>query len=236
MAADWGQLRQLRSPARLYGDADEAIAMVVGQWRRRRSPRSASSLQRAAYWDSRIEGTSESPWHCLCEEGPSRPSRRRVSEVRGDLRLAWRDVEISESLESRDFWACPRCNSRWTSLPIDVGTRDYYLTKPADDHERLEQGTSRFRRVRAAIERELRSTRYLILDVGCAQGAHLMAYPSTVTKAGVEPSLSARPVLVRRGVEWLGADLQEVDPLYSSTLSRPSTCSSMSRIPQKRRP
>jgi SAM-dependent methyltransferase len=87
---------------------------------------------------------------------------------------------------------------------------DYYTSKPAEDHAVLEQGVARFRRVRAAIEKVRTSGNYSILDVGCAQGAHLTVYPGSVQKAGIEPSASARPRLQERGIRWLGEDISEV--------------------------
>jgi SAM-dependent methyltransferase len=87
---------------------------------------------------------------------------------------------------------------------------DYYSSKPVDDHEVLEHGFARFRRVRTAIENTRGRARYSILDVGCAQGAHLTVYPAYNHRAGIEPSLAALPKLRERGIEWLGQDLADV--------------------------
>jgi SAM-dependent methyltransferase len=129
----------------------------------------------------------------------------------GGLALSWPDVLVSESPATRDIWTCQACGSHWTTLPRGTGTWDYYLAKPAADHDRLEVGASRFRRIRTSIERVLGTSRYSILDVGCAQGAHLMAYPPSVAKACVEPSVAARSVLAARKIEWLGAHIDDLD-------------------------
>jgi SAM-dependent methyltransferase len=55
----------------------------------------------------------------------------------------------------------------------------------------------------------LDQTRYRLLDVGCAGGAHLDAYDARVEKFGVEPAVSAAELLSQRGVTWLGSSVQD---------------------------
>ena len=130
----------------------------------------------------------------------------------GRLELYWAAVAIVDSSERRDFWACADCGSYWTHVPPHVRSESYYTSKPESDHELLEEGAARFRRVRAAVERTLGRRTYSILDVGCARGAHLSVYPATVRKAGIEPSLAARPYLAQRGIAWLGSQVRDVPP------------------------
>jgi SAM-dependent methyltransferase len=134
----------------------------------------------------------------------------------GGLRLAWDGIRIDDPeparVRQRALWGCDACRALWSKLPDGTGTASYYGAKPVADHLALEGGMKRFQRVRAAVERALGRRTFSILDVGCAQGAHLTAYAPGVAKSGVEPALSARPALEARGIRWLGPSLDAVQP------------------------
>jgi SAM-dependent methyltransferase len=110
----------------------------------------------------------------------------------------------------RNLHECEACRAYWSRLPAGTGDAAYYRAKPVQDHRALEGGVARFLRVRRAVERAVGRARFSILDVGCAQGAHLAVYGAGVDKAGVEPSFSARPTLEARGIRWLGSGLEAI--------------------------
>ena len=128
------------------------------------------------------------------------------------MSVAYSDIRIADGpagpCHFRSLWACKACHAYWSRLPASTGSTEYYRDKPASDHAVLDHNRNRFRRVRRAIDDALGQTRYRLLDVGCAGGAHLDVYGDQVDKFGVEPSASAVDLLTRRGVTWLGPSVQ----------------------------
>lgn len=112
------------------------------------------------------------------------------------------DVPILDSERVRDVHECRACHSRWTRLVDGVGSGTYYEAKPLEDHNVLDRWPGRYHRLRRTVERAVGTTTFSILDVGCASGGHLAAYPLTVTKVGVEPASSAGDLLRSRGIQW----------------------------------
>lgn len=130
------------------------------------------------------------------------------------MRPAWADIRIADDPPAaprfRSLHACDACRAYWSRLPAGTGDAAYYRAKPVEHHRALEGGVGRLLRVRRAVERAVGRARFSILDVGCAQGAHLAVYGAGVEKAGVEPSLAARPALEERGIRWLGSDVEAI--------------------------
>lgn len=144
---------------------------------------------------------------------------------RGALRPQWDGILIDDPPGAprrlRDLFACTACHAFWSRLPEGTGTAAYYEGKPVSDHEALEGGVDRFRRVRRAVSAALGRTSFSILDVGSAQGAHLAEYGPSVEKSAVEPALSALPQLSARKIRWLGP---AIDAVPAGTLFDAVTC------------
>jgi SAM-dependent methyltransferase len=151
-----------------------------------------------------------------CTSRPSAPppaGRCRLCGSPG-LRTLYREVPISldgTGAGFRTLLECDACHCYWSDLPAEIASPRYYPRKGLADHAVLEQGTSRFLRVRRAVEQTLGRETYTLLDVGCATGAHFSAYGDEVEKYGIEPSAAAVEAIRARGATWLGPSVDDAE-------------------------